>query len=113
MWSSAAQAQLDFWREVDFGALRASISADVLGQAIESTFHYPAMLDLSEVSILYQDASAVAAGGGMLEMSQGCLREAAGLFLAEFTMEQAKASSTFRELVGILWCMPAVDCSYH
>ena len=105
VWSSEAQAQLNFWRGVDFGALRAPISADVLGQAIESTFHHPAMLDHSEVSVLYQDASAVAAGGGMLEMSRGRLREAAGLFLAEFTAEQAIASSTFRELVGILWCL--------
>ena len=64
-WTCQAQAQLKFCKQVDYEALRAPISADVLGKTIESIFHYPDMLDHSSVSILlYQDASAVAGGSG-------------------------------------------------
>ena len=66
---------------------------------------YSIMLDHSSVFILYQDASAVAAGGGLLEFAQGRLYEDPSLFLAGFTSEEARASSAFRELVGILWCL--------
>ena len=104
-WTCQAQAQLNFWKRVNYGALRAPISADVLGKAIESIFHYPDMLNHSSVSILYQDASAVAAGGGVLNFAHGRLCEDPGLFLAQFTSEEARASSTYRELVGILWCL--------
>ena len=104
-WTCKAQAQLDFWKQVDYRALRAPISADVLGKAIESIFHYPDMLNHSSVSVLYQDASAVAAGGGLLEFANGRLHGDPSLFLAQFTSEEARASSTFRELVGILWCL--------
>ena len=57
--------------------------------------------------MLYQDASAVAAGGGLLELVDGRLVPASDLFLAEFDEVQSKTSSTYRELVGILWCLIA------
>ena len=106
-WTPEAQDQLDFWRQVDFESLSAPISADVLGKVIESVFHHPEMLDHSSVSMLFQDASATAAGGGMLSFKQGMLRPTRDIFLAEFSDEQSAASSTYRELVGILWCLQA------
>ena len=106
-WTAEAQAQLDFWHQVDFASLSAPISADVLGKVVESVFHHPGMLDHSSVSMLFQDASASAAGGGLLAFKKGQLRPTPDFFLAEFSREQSEASSTYRELVGILWCLQA------
>ena len=63
------------------------------------------MIDHNSVYMLFQDASAVAAGGGLLQFEHGRLRAASELFLAEFSGPQSAESSTYRELVGILWCL--------
>ena len=106
-WSPAADAQLCFWEGVRFVGLSAPISADVLGLAVEQAFHYPSDFDLSQVSFLFQDASAFAAGGGRMHVVDGTLRPADGLFLAEFSERLQSLSSTLRELYGILWCIRA------
>ena len=106
-WSEAASQQLNFWSRVNFRSLRAQISADVMGLIVEQTFFYPADFNSEEVSFLFQDASAWAAGGGELVFLNGQLVPGPGLFLAEFSELLSSESSTLRELVGILWCLIA------
>ena len=106
-WSDAAEKQLRFWENVRFFGLSAPISADVMGLHIERSFWYPADFDNRNVSFLFQDASAVAAGGGLLHVHGGLLRPIGDMFLAEFSKLQCKFSSTLRELLGILWCLRA------
>ena len=104
-WSHAAARQLKFWSQVRFEDLRAPISADVLGLAVEQTFWYPDNFDPEAVSFLFQDASAFASGGGIMEIINGVLAPGNDLFLAHFSDEQRRLSSTLRELLGILWCL--------
>ena len=106
-WTAAAERQLRFWEAVRFFGLSAPISADVLGLHIERSFWYPSDLNLGQVSFLFQDASAFAAGGGLLSAENGVLRPARGMFLAEFSARQCLFSSTLRELYGIFWCLKA------
>ena len=108
-WSTTADAQLRFWNNVRFEGLSAPISADVLGLALEQSFWYPGDFNHSDVSFLFQDASATASGGGMLSMRDGRLQPYGDLFLAEFSLTQAELSSTLRELLGILWCIRATS----
>ena len=110
-WTSAAQGQLNFWRSVDFGRLCAPISSDVLGKAVEAVVHYPDMVDFSSVSFLYQDASALAAGGGFLRIENGRLVPCKELFLALFNSQESQSSSTLRELLGILGCLVSTDAA--
>ena len=104
-WSIDAQRCLAFWADVDFGRLRSPISADVLGKSIESVFDNPAIAQHANISILCQDASATAAGGGIVRLRHGLLSLDPQLFLAMFSHELCEASSTLRELVGILMCL--------
>lgn len=106
-WSPAADAQLCFWESVRFFGLSAPISADVLGLSVEQSFWYPSDFNSQEVSFLFQDASAFAAGGGCLHVAGDVLRPTGPLFLAEFAAWQKQLSSTLRELYGILWCIRA------
>lgn len=108
-WTQAAQRQLDFWSRVDFKSLSAPISADVLGKVVEAVIHYPDMIDHSSVSLLFQDASATAAGGGLLHYDGHTLSPQDHLFLAQFSNTQSRSSSTLRELIGILWCLKATN----
>ena len=108
-WSRQAQSQLDFWSKVDFNALSAPISADVLGRAAENTVWYPESFDHSAISVLAQDASGTASGGGVLFMEGGKMMHQQDLFLAEFDHFQQLLSSTLRELLGILWCLKATS----
>jgi hypothetical protein len=96
---------LQFWSRVDFYGLSSPISADVLGLAIEQAFWYPAEFNSATVSFLAQDASATAAGGGLISLRNGELRMEDQLFLAVFDKDLADKSSTLRELWGILWCI--------
>jgi len=106
-WSADASRQLEFWSKVDFSRVSAPISADVLGLAIEQAFWYPAEFAHDAVSVLCQDASATASGGGIVNRVNGAWLPDAKLFLAEFTLAEAAMSSTLRELLGILWCIQA------
>ena len=104
-WSKEAAQQLEFWSHVRFEELRAPISADVLGLTVEQTFWYPGDFDPARVSFLFQDASAFASGGGIMRMINGLITPGDRLFLAQFSEEQRRLSSTLRELLGILWCL--------
>lgn len=106
-WSDAADRQLRFWERVFFKGLSAPISADVMGLSVERSFWYPADFNVREVSFLFQDASATASGGGMLRLVDGTLQAVRDLFLAEFSREQKRFSSTLRELLGMLWWVRA------
>ena len=106
-WSAKAQQQLDFWAKVKFEDLSAPISADVLGRAADNTIWYPARFNHQQVTVLAQDASGFASGGGILRMQDGKLKHLQDLYLAEFDHLQELESSTLRELLGILWCMQA------
>ena len=110
-WTKRAQTQLNFWHKVDFDALSAPISADVLGRAADSTIWYPRDFDHSKVSFMAQDASGIASGGGLLTMEDGELKHLQELYLAEFDHLQQLFSSTLRELLGILWCLKATKAS--
>ena len=106
-WSLAADRQLCFWEGVQFFGLSAPISADVLGLSVEQAFWYPSDYNLDNVSFLFQDASAYAAGGGAMHVVNGVLVPTGRIFLAEFLAWQKLLSSTLRELYGILWCVRA------
>ena len=110
-WHPRAHRQLMFWKAVNFTDLRSHISADVLGKSIELTFRYPAYLSERETSILCQDASATAAGGGQLEWRSHRLRHIDQAFLYIFSKEECKSSSTLREIIGILRCLVATEKS--
>ena len=107
-WNRHAQAQLSFWMQVDFASLRAPISADVLGKTIEMAFDYPSLVDPTGVQLLFQDASATAAGGGVLRLANGAWHIDRRLFLAAFSPQQREYSSTLREILGVLWCTMAL-----
>ena len=106
-WSQQAEKQLGFWSRVNFANLKAHISADVLGRSIELLFEYPSVFNNEDVSFLAQDASETASGGGILLPSRGELWFQRELFLAEFDDDMVGASSTLRELMGIVWCIRA------
>ena len=108
-WSKLAQVQLQFWARVRYLLLRAPISADVLGKAIELVFDYPAFVDSDCVSVLYQDASATAAGGGILDKVAHRWKHQDRLFLSQFSRIESKLSSTLRELLGILRCLMSTE----
>ena len=103
-WTHRAQIQLLFWASVHFELLEAPISADVLGKVVEATFSHPGCHDPTQVSLLCQDASNTASGGGRLEWN-GNNFVFVSFFLAIFSAVQAEYSSTLRELLGILWCL--------
>lgn len=107
-WSEAADRQLRFWEGIRFFGLSAPISADVLGLSVERAFWYPADFNLDNVSFLFQDASAFAVGGGAMHVVDGALAPTGRIFLAEFTRQQRRLSSTLRELYGILWTARAM-----
>ena len=109
VWSPTADAQLRFRDNVPFEGLSAPISVNVLGLALEQYFWYPGDFNHSDVSFLFQDASATASSGGMLSMRDNRLQPYGDLFLAEFSLTQAELSSTLRELLGILWCIRATS----
>lgn len=106
-WDAAAQRQLNFWSMVCFAELRAPISADVLGKSIELIFRYPRYVNWSDTSILFQDASATASGGGMLRPTSTGLCASKRIFLAMFNSQESEESSTLREILGILNCLQA------
>ena len=108
-WHPRAHKQLLFWKAVDFLTLRSHISADVLGKSIELTFRYPAYLSDAETSVLCQDASATASGGGQLLRSAHKLRYIDQAFLYIFSREECKYSSTLREILGVLRCLIATE----
>ena len=111
-WDTAAQRQLNFWQSVNFASLRAPVSADVLGRAIELTFKYPSYLSDKDISILVQDASGTAAGGGMVYKVGNDLKTSERVFLYVFSNKERDASSTLREIMGILRCLRATEgCS--
>lgn len=106
-WDMAAQRLLNFWSQVNFMNLRAPISADVLGKSIELTFQYPRYVHHPTTSLLFQDASGTATGGGMLRPSNIELRPSKRIFLAMFSDLDREESSTLREILGILQCLQA------
>ena len=110
-WSDAANEQLRFWKSVDFTSLQAPISADVLGKSAELVFKYPAYLSASDTSILCQDASGSASGGGFLDRAGNLMRPAPELYLSQFSLAERLASSTLREILGILRCLVATERS--
>ena len=108
-WSALAQVQLQFWSRVRYLLLRAPISADVLGKAIELTFDYPTFVEGDRVSALYQDVSATASGGGILDKNGLWWTHRDELFLSQFSHAESELSSTLREILGILRCLMATD----
>ena len=110
-WSHGAHRQLLFWKSVDFLALRSPISADVLGKSIELTFTYPAYISDREMSIMCQDASVSASGGGQLRRHQHELLPPRRSFLYMFSPTERKFSSTLREILGVLRCLMATEKS--
>ena len=108
-WSASAQVQLRFWSCVRFLLLHAPISADVLGKAIELTFDYPALVNSKHVSVLYQDASATASGGGILDKKGLWWTHRDELFLSQFSEAESELSSTLREILGISRCLMATE----
>ena len=70
-WNQHAHEQLLFWMRVDFASLRAPISADVLGKTIEMAFDHASLVNKSDVQLMFQDASATAAGGGTFNFHNG------------------------------------------
>ena len=108
-WSEKAHSQLLFWRSVQFRKLRASISSDVLGKAVELVFRYPGYLSHHDMSLLYQDASATASGGGLLRRNGNDIRPSRQLYLSRFSRLETKRSSTLREILGILRCLIATE----
>ena len=110
-WDTAAQRQLNFWQSVDFMAFRAPISADVLGRSIELRFKYPGYMSDKDISVMVQDASNTAAGGGMVWREGNELKPAERIFLDVFNHKERQASSTLREITGILRCLRATEGS--
>ena len=110
-WDSAAQRVLNFWSRVNFIKLSAPISADVLGRSIELVFKYPAYVQHSDTSILFQDASGTASGGGILHLSGADLRPSEQIFLVMFDELEKEGSSTLREILGVLQCLRATKDS--
>ena len=110
-WTKQANQQLDFWSQVNFRNLHAPISADVLGKSAEAQFHRPhvgILMDPRSVTMLYQDASEAASGGGIwnpFDAQQGL----ATLHLYKFSAYEAEQSSTFREIWGILKCLTSLN----
>ena len=108
-WSALAQVQLRFWSRVRYLLLRSPISADVLGKAIELTFDYPTFVESKHVSVMYQDASATASGGGILARKGFRWTHRDELFLSQFSALESELSSTLREILGILRCLMATE----
>ena len=108
-WSSQAHSQLLFWKTVDFLSLRAPISADVLGKSAELVFQFPAYLNTDSTTLLCQDASATASGGGIVSRQDNKLYfKPNHLYLSRFSGEEAADSSTYREILGIWRCLLAI-----
>ena len=108
-WSAKAHAQLMFWRSVQFRKLR--ISSDILGKAVELVFKYPGYLSAEDTSVLFQDASATASGGGFMQRQGNCMRPSHQLYLSRFSRLESKLSSTLREILGILRCLIATEAA--
>ena len=104
-WSKDADRQLAFWARVPFETLSAPISADVLGKSAELLIRYPARFNPNAVSFACQDASETASGGGLLRVRGHELVHSDEIYLAEFDEDGCKASSTWREIQGIQWCL--------
>ena len=110
VWTPQADKQLTFWSSVDFLALEAPISADVLGKSAEAQFQRPSLLDDSQVTTLFQDASATASGGGIWHPDHLHTRPER-LHIYEFSTYEAGQSSTFREILGIFKCLISMNTS--
>ena len=107
-WSAEAERQLQFWHQVEFENLSAPISADVLGKSAELVVEEPSRFNRDTVSIVCQDASDTASGGCVLTTSGGKLMPTDQWYLAEFADGLiCEESSTWREIMGILWCLRA------
>ena len=108
-WSSQAHSQLLFWKDVNFLSLRAPISADVLGKSAELVFQFPAYLNTDNTTLLCQDASDTASGGGIISPHGNELRyDPNHLYLSRFSGEESDDSSTYREILGIWRCLLAI-----
>ena len=107
-WTEQADKQLTFWSNVDFLALEAPISADVLGKSAEAQFRRPSLLDNNQVAMLFQDASATASGGGVWSPNDPRARPER-LHIYEFSTYEAQQSSTFREILGIFKCLISMN----
>ena len=108
-WTEQANRQLKFWSTVDFSALKAPISADVLGKSAEAQFHRPETLDERQVSMLFQDASETASAGGIWNTAHNSQVRIPRHYLYEFSNREAMQSSTFREITGILKCLISMN----
>ena len=108
-WTAPAQEELDFWKSISFENLSAPISADVLGKEAELVFDYPALVNDDEVSVLFQDASAAAAGGGILHKEGWQWGLSGAMFLSKFSLEESHWSSTLREILGVWRCLNATQ----
>ena len=89
-WSQAAQRQLDFWSKVNFLELEAPISADVLGKSLEAVFTRPDIIDHSQVTCLFQDASKTASGGGKLRRGKHSMQPLRELYLTMFSSAETE-----------------------
>lgn len=108
-WTKQADHQLKFWSTVDFSALKAPISADVLGKSAEAQFHRPGIVDERQVTMLFQDASEYASGGGIWPTTNNPRDRISMRYLYEFSRREAMQSSTFREITGILKCLMSMN----
>ena len=108
-WSTHAQSQLHFWKSIDFLSLSAPISADVLGKSAELVFQYPAYLRTDNVTLLCQDASATASGGGIITPHDNKLQfRPEPLYISRFYPDEEEESSTYREILGIWRCLLSI-----
>ena len=107
VWFDDANRQLAWWAQVPFERLSAPISAEVVGKSAELLVRYPARFNSDEVSFACQDASETASGGGLLrvKVKDDKLVHSNSVYLAEFDEAGSEASSTWREIKGMQWCL--------
>ena len=109
-WSRDAEADLAFWRSVDFATLRAPISSDTLEALAATSSLDVSHFDHSKMAFMASDASETACGGGLLRSRPDGTFEfdPEGTFFSPLSPDLVGASSGLRELVAIFWMLRAM-----